>query len=98
LIQPAAPPSLGLGPDERIVIWAFGSEAEDLLELRCDEGDRSPGGGSYNSLYNRSAKRRARVPTRTQVRGKGAIAVAAQAMTENKLKVTATEIRPAKKR
>jgi hypothetical protein len=27
------------------------------------------------------------VPTRTQVRGKGAIAVAAQATTENKLKV-----------
>jgi hypothetical protein len=32
LIQPAAPPSLGVGPDERIVIWAVGSEAEDLLE------------------------------------------------------------------
>ena len=38
------------------------------------------------------------VPTRTQVRGKGAIAVAAQATTENKLKVTAIEIRAAKKR
>jgi hypothetical protein len=38
------------------------------------------------------------VPIRTQVRGKGAIAVAAQAATENKLKVTANEIRPAKKR
>jgi hypothetical protein len=38
------------------------------------------------------------VPTRTQVRGKGAIAVAAQATTENKLKVTAIEIRPVKKR
>jgi hypothetical protein len=41
---------------------------------------------------------RASAPTRTQVRGKGAIAVAAQATTENKLKVTAIEIRPAKKR
>ena len=38
------------------------------------------------------------MPTRTHVRGKGAIAVAAQATTENKLKVTAIEIRPAKKR
>jgi hypothetical protein len=32
------------------------------------------------------------------VKGEGAIAVAAQATTENKLKVTAIEIRPAKKR
>jgi hypothetical protein len=38
------------------------------------------------------------VPTRTQVRGNGAIAVAAQATIENKLNVTAIEIRPAKKR
>jgi hypothetical protein len=59
---------------------------------------RSSGGGSCNSRYNRSANRRASVPTRTQVRGEGAIAVAAQATTENKLKVTAIEIRPAKKR
>ena len=38
------------------------------------------------------------MPTKTQVRGRGAIAVAAQATTENKLKVTAIEMRPAKKR
>jgi hypothetical protein len=38
------------------------------------------------------------VPTRSQaVRGKGAMAIAAQATTENKLRVTAIEIRPAKK-
>jgi hypothetical protein len=58
----------------------------------------SPGGGSRNCRYNRSAKRRASAPTRTQVRGKGAIAIAAQMTTENKLKVTAIEIRPAKRR
>ena len=34
----------------------------------------------------------------TQVRGSGAIAVMAQATTENKLEVTAIEMRPAKKR
>src|SRR5215472_12418581 len=38
------------------------------------------------------------MPTKSPVRGKGAIAIAAQVTTENKLKVTAIEIRPAKKR
>jgi hypothetical protein len=38
------------------------------------------------------------VLTKTPVRDEGAIAIAAQATTENKLKVTAIEIRPAKKR
>ena len=38
------------------------------------------------------------MPTSAQVRGKGAITAAAQATTENELKVTAIEIRPAKKR
>ena len=38
------------------------------------------------------------MPTRTQVRGNGAIAVTAQATNENKLKVTAIEIRLANNR
>jgi hypothetical protein len=38
------------------------------------------------------------VPTKSPVIGKGAIAIAAQVMTENKLMVTAIETRPAKKR
>jgi hypothetical protein len=38
------------------------------------------------------------VPTRTQVRDSGAIAVAAQATTENKIEVTAIVMRPANKR
>ena len=40
----------------------------------------------------------ASAPTRSQVSVKGAIAIAAQATTENKLNVTAIEIRPANKR
>jgi hypothetical protein len=38
------------------------------------------------------------VPTRAQIIGKGAIAAAAQATTENKLNVTPIEIRPANNR
>jgi len=38
------------------------------------------------------------VPTRTQVRDSGAIAVAAQATTENNIEDTAIEMRPANKR
>jgi hypothetical protein len=60
--------------------------------------NRSPRGGSCNSRYNRSAKGRASAATKTQVEGRGAIAVAAQVTNENKLKVTAIEIRPANNR
>jgi len=38
------------------------------------------------------------VPKIVQIRGKGAITVAAQETTENKLKVTAIDTRPAKRR
>ena len=92
---------LVLGIVAYVFIFIFGrlKPIADPPATRCVDanlitrglGERSPGASSCNCRYNRSPKRRANVPTRTQVRSKGAIAVAAQATTENKLKVTAVD-------
>ncbi len=64
-------------------------------------GQRGPSGKTCNSRYSRTARKTAHAIANAQVSGKGAmraIAVAAQASTENTLEATANASRPAKQR